>query len=101
VARTPYRYTSDFYDPNFTIQLFVGDELRSLTWGPLAFTGPREVLLDFTPKNYMEMRFINGTLIDAVITGEATAVWLEKSYWETFYKPLIEAIYHAAQEAIK
>lgn len=102
IARTPYRFTSDFYDVGLTVQLLIEEEMRSITWGALPMTGPREVLFDFTPKAYgMDVIITNGTATDALVTGEATVVWVERSYWENFYKPVMAALYRAAEGVTK
>lgn len=98
VARTPYRFTSDFYDLNLTVEVRIEEEMRPITWGPLPLTGPREVLLDFITKRYgMDVIIVNNTATDALITGEATVVWLEKSYYDDFYLPLMQTLYQAAE----
>lgn len=102
VARTPYRFTSDFYDPGLTVQVLVEEELRPITWGALPLTGPREVLVDFIFKRFgMDVVIVNGTATDAVVTGEATVVWLEKSYCDEVYLPLMRALYLAAEGVVK
>lgn len=98
VARTPYRFTSDYYSPDLTVEVRVEEEMRPITWGALPMTGPREVLVDFILKRYgMDVIIVNNTATDAVITGEATVVWLEKSYCDEVYLPLLRALYQAAE----
>ncbi len=98
VARTPYHFTSDFYDPLLTVQVLVEAEMTPITWGALPMTGPRDILFDFSPKRFgMDVIVNNGTLVDSVVTGEATVVWLEKSYFDEVYLPLMKALYQVAE----
>jgi len=102
VARTPYRFTSDFYDLNLTVEVRIEEEMRPITWGAMPMTGPREVLVDFILKRYgMDVIFVNNTAVNALVTGEATVVWLEKSYCDQLYLPLLRALYQAAEGVAK
>ncbi len=102
VARTPYHFTSDFYDVNLTLEVLVEEEMRAITWGVLPMTGPRDILFDFFTKRFgMDVIVINGTAEDVLVTGEATVVWLEKSYYDNMYLPLMQALYQAAEEVTK
>lgn len=98
VARTPYHFTSDFYDVDLTLQVLCEEEMRSITWGALPMTGPRDILFDFVTKRFgMDVIVTNGTGVDIIVTGEATVVWLEKSYYDEVYLPLMRALYRVAE----
>lgn len=102
VARTPYHFTSDFYDVALTLQILCEEEMRSITWGPLPLTSPRNILFDFITKRFgMDVIVVNGTAVDIVVTGDATVVWLEKSYYDNVYLPLMLALYKTALEVAK
>lgn len=102
IVRTPFVFTSDFYDPGLTVEVWVEETRIPVTYGALPMTGPRTLDLSFRVKRYgMDYEIVNGTATDALITIEATGFWLEKSYYEEFYKPLIEKIYQAAEALIR
>lgn len=102
IIRLDYIYTSDFYDPNLTLEAWIEEERRPVTLGPLPLTGPRSMKVEMVVKHYgMDWELVNATATDALITLELQALWLEKSYYEDFYKPLIEKIYNAAEALIR
>jgi len=102
VSRTPYHFTSDFYDPDLTLAVLVEEEMRPITWGVLPMTGPRDILFDFFTKRFgMDVVVTNGTPMDVIVTGEATVVWLGKSYYDGVYLPLMRALYQRAEEVAR
>jgi hypothetical protein len=94
VARSPYLFTSNYYNEAITMEVTIDVERRPITYGTIPLTVPRTIKLDFITKhNGMDIKFTNGTTTDALITMECSVVWLERSYWEEFYAPLMKKIY--------
>lgn len=94
ITRTPLLITSDFYDPLLTVEVWVDESRNPITFGPLPISGPRAIHMDFTVKKFgMDFQFVNGTIFNAVITLESTLFWIETSYFDEFYFPLVQKVF--------
>lgn len=86
---TTYVISSDFYDPNILVNAFVDDEL--MTPFGIILTGLSE--MDYAEHHikHREVRFetTNNTATNAQLSVHVKACFLEKSYYEQFYVPII------------
>jgi len=94
--------TSDFYDPNLTFTLTVADDIIAVNT-PIT----RNILIPwsvFKPvRDNLLVTFtaVNTTLITAVVSATQTSLGLEKNYFESFYKPLLQKGYVKLQEVLE
>ena len=93
VHRSPAVLTSDLYDPLLTAQVFADGSL--VTPAPLSLTGPVEVEWGEFYRKLRSVRtdITNGTVNDARVTQWVRATFLEKSFYEEFFLPLMKYNY--------
>ncbi|GAH57609.1 unnamed protein product, partial [marine sediment metagenome] len=89
--------SSDFYDPNVSVQVFVDDSL--VTPFGIALTGQSTVDFGefFVKHREILISTTNNTATDAVLTLEVTPSFLLESFYEEFYRPIIEYMYRSLQ----
>lgn len=94
---TDYGLSSDFYDPNITVNIYVDDRL--LTPFGIALTGPQDMEYAeyYIKHKEVFVQTINNTATDAQLSFDVFACFLEKSFYEEFYAPLIQYAYSALQ----
>jgi len=92
------RLTSDFYDPNVIVNIFVDDTLA--TPQGIALTGATTVDFgEFYVKTIsIRIQTANGTATPAVVSLEIVPSLLEKSFYEEFYAPIMEYMYKSLLE---
>ncbi len=96
---TDYGFSSDFYDPNITVNQYVDDRL--LTPYGIALTGPiaMEYAEYYVKHKDVVIETINNTATDAQLSFHVYACFLEKSFYEEFYAPIMEYM-HSALEGV-
>ena len=85
--------TSNFYDPNITVLCFVDGELA--TPYPIPLTGEVVVDLGEYYVKHRDLRFtvVNATVTNALLSWTKVSSLMEKSFYESFYVPIIEYVY--------
>jgi hypothetical protein len=97
-TRRSCRLSSDFYDPNIIVNIFVDDTLA--TPQGIALTGATTVDFgEFYVKTLsIRISTANGTAVPAVLSLEMVPSLLEKSFYETFYAPIMAYMYAQLKE---
>lgn len=92
------RLTSDFYDPNIVVNIFVDDTL--VTPQGIALTGAAAVDFgEFYVKTLsIRIQTTNGTGVPAVVSLEIVPSLLEKSFYENFYAPIMDFMHKSLLE---
>jgi len=90
--KSPLELTSDLYDPNLTVNIYVDELENRVTPNGLAFTGP--INIDFgefyVKRQWVLMEFINNAGVDATVTFQVQPALLHVSLFEDWYRPIIE-----------
>lgn len=94
---TDYVLTSDFYDPNIAVSVLVDGE--NTTPVGIALTGPTsmEYAEYYVKKVEAIVRVTNDTLINAVVSFQIFACFVQIGFYNSFYKPVIDYMYYALQ----
>ncbi|GAI40872.1 unnamed protein product, partial [marine sediment metagenome] len=92
-----YELSSDFYDPDIVVNVYVDDGLT--TPSGIALTGPTKV--DYG-EYYVKSRGVfistdNPTATDAILSYEGQGCFLEKSFYEEFYAPIIDYMHRVLE----
>ncbi len=91
--------TSDFYDPNIVLEVFI-DEKALSPWG-ITLTGPIDISYGLFYVKLVSVRVVvtNNSLVNANISQLAYGTMLEKSYYQQFYAPIMQYV-NSALEAV-
>ncbi len=92
-----WELSSDFYDPDIVVNVYVDDGL--VTPNGIALTGPTKV--DYG-EYYVKSRGVfistnNPTATDAILSYEGQGCFLEKSFYEEFYAPIIDYMHRVLE----
>ncbi len=94
---TDYILSSDFYDPNMLVSVFVDDRL--ITPFGLALTGvtPMEYGEYYVKHKDIRVSTFNNTAVNAQLSLTTYICLLEKSFYERFYHPIIKYMFSALE----
>ena len=84
--------TSDFYDPNIVLEVFI-DEKALSPWG-ITLTGPIDISYGLFYVKLVSVRVVvtNNSAVNAMISQLAYGTMLEKSYYQQFYAPVMQYV---------
>ncbi len=91
--------TSDFYDPNIVLEVFIDGKALS-PWG-ITLTGPIDISYGLFYVKLVSVRVVvtNNSAVNAMISQLAYGTMLEKSYYQQFYAPIMQYV-NSALEAV-
>lgn len=92
-----WELSSDYYDRNIVVNVYVDDGL--VTPSGIALTGPTKVNYG---EYYIKRRGVlistdNPTATDAILSYEGQGCFLEKSFYEEFYAPIIDYMHRVLE----
>ncbi|MBA7612424.1 hypothetical protein ES703_19660 [subsurface metagenome] len=98
---TDYILSSDFYDPNITVNVYVDDRLTT-PFG-IALTGLTAMEYAEYHVKYKDVlvEVINASAFDAQVSFQVFACFVQKSFYEEFYRPVINYIWKALEEVAR
>lgn len=92
---------SDYYDPSVVANILVDRKVITPFGMPMVCSCEFDFGEGYVKREVVEINTVNGTATDARLTLDMTCNMMEKSFFESFYQPLIELVYKTLEEVVK
>lgn len=94
-------FSADFYDPLIVVNIYVDDHLVTPYGIQLTGPGPLNFGDYYVKKTKVDVVAVNATATPCVISSHWNWTSLEKSFYDEFYRPILNYMYRSLEEVAR